>query len=367
MGDRRFPMNGPATTIATSVVDPPMRRTTTGMKATRTVTKAPAHIPLKRSMRKLRRTRAGSQFGSVTARKLTACRVLCHQLRALRAAFGTRSIAAGAWPVTAARSVAASAWTARRPGAKTATARWPVAEWPAGAGRSRTDNDASVRLHADRLRLQPGLPLHREVNDSPRVSEHRLERHGLAARANTRRDALRDLAELVLAPAPIALDVNRNVNGPAHLLRGDGADDLLQRDEVLAAATDERTEVGAEDIDSFHAGTILERDFGVDAHRVEQFAQHGRAQRELLGERGRGFLALLFARAHTGVGTARDLGLVDDRLGLGGALVLLEREHHARILAAHAQHIRGLALLEDLDVDLGAFAAERPQSALDRL
>ena len=93
-GDSRLPMKGPATTIATSSVEPPMRRTTTGMKAMRTVTKMPEQTPLKRSMRKLRRTRAGSQFGSVTARKLTAATAPCHRPARLGTPFGTRSIAA---------------------------------------------------------------------------------------------------------------------------------------------------------------------------------------------------------------------------------------------------------------------------------
>src|SRR6185503_7991683 len=148
-------MNGAATTIAMSVVEPPMRRTITGMNAMSTVTNKPEQIPLKRSMRKLRRTRAGSQFGSVTARKLTAPRALCHQLRALGPSFGTRSIAAGARPVAAARSVAAGARSPRRTGAETATAGRPFAERAAGAGRGRADHDAAVRLHADRLGLQP--------------------------------------------------------------------------------------------------------------------------------------------------------------------------------------------------------------------
>jgi hypothetical protein len=36
IGDRRCPTNGAAITIATSVVDPPRRRTTIGMKVMRT-------------------------------------------------------------------------------------------------------------------------------------------------------------------------------------------------------------------------------------------------------------------------------------------------------------------------------------------
>src|SRR5258705_7771886 len=212
IGDSRLPMNGAATTIATSIVVPPMRRTITGMKATSTVTKRPEQMPLKRSMRKLRRTRAGSQFGSVTARKLTASRVLCHRSARLGAAFGTRSITPRARSVAAARSVPAGAWSARRPRAETAAARWPLAEPPSGTRRRRADDDAPIRLHADGLGLQTRLVLDREVNDAPLVGEHRLERYRLAARTHPRSDTLRDLAQLVLAPASIPFDVDRDVN-----------------------------------------------------------------------------------------------------------------------------------------------------------
>ena len=65
-GARRWPTNGAPTTIATSVVVPPMRRTTTGMNVTSTDTKVPAQMAVKKSIRKFRRTRAGSQLASVT-------------------------------------------------------------------------------------------------------------------------------------------------------------------------------------------------------------------------------------------------------------------------------------------------------------
>src|SRR6266850_1079761 len=360
-------MNGAATTIATSSVVPPMRRTTTGMKAMRTVTKAPAQTALNRSIRKLRRTRAGSQFGSVTARKLTGAAPLRHRLARLGAAFGTGSIASRPRTVAAARPVPAVAGSTTRSRADSAAARPALPEGPAGTGRGRADHDASVRLHAHGFGLQALLALHGEMHDAPFVREHRLERHGLTARAHARSDALRDLPQLVLAAAAVSLDVDGNVHRPPDLLRGDRADDLLQRDEILSAAPDERSEVRADHVDALKSGTILERHLGLDTHRLEQFAQHTRAQRELLRECGRYLFTFLVAHASRGVGAARDLRLVDHRLGLGRPLVFLERQQHARILAAHAQYVRGLALLEDLDVDVGAFATERPQPPLDGL
>src|SRR5688572_23497074 len=365
IGDRSMPMNGPATMIATSVVEPPILRTMTGMKATRTDTKAPAPSALNRSIRKLRRTREGVQFGSVTARKLTAAPAPCHRPTRLGTSFGTRSIAARPRSVATAGPVAATTHAARRPGSEAAGAA--LGKGSAGAGRGRADDDAAVGLHAHRLGLQPGLTLHREVHDAALVGEHRLEGHGLATRPHARRDALRDLPQLVLAPPPVAFDVHRDVHRPANALRRDRAHDLLQRDQVLAAAADQRAEVGAEHVDALHARTILERYLGIDAHRLEQFPQNARAERELLGEGRRRLVALFLTRRAHGVGTARHLGLVDHRLRLRGALVFLERQHHARVLAAHAQHVRRLPLLEDLDVDLRAFAAERPEPALDRL
>src|SRR5438094_1404685 len=286
IGDSRFPMNGAATTIATSVVDPPIRRTTTGMNAMRTETNAPAPRALKRSIRKLRRTREGSQFGSVTARKLTAAAALCHRPTGLGATFGTRSIAAARTrSVTASRTVAPAA-RAGRPRPEATPARPALAERATGARRRRADHHAAVRLHADGLGLQTLLSLHRQVHDAPLIGEHRLERDGLPARAHPRSNALRDLAELVLPATSIAFDVDRDVNGAADALRRDRAHDLLQRDEVLAAAPDERAEIGAEHVDALQPRAILERHLGLDTHRAQQLAQHGRAQRELLRECG---------------------------------------------------------------------------------
>src|SRR5439155_13452200 len=76
--------------------------------------------------------------------------------------------------------------------------------------------------------------------------------------------------------------------------------------------------------------------------------------------------AVFLAHATHRGGVARDLGLVDHRVGLGRALVFLEGQQDPRVLTAHTQHVRGLALLQDLDIDLGPFAPERPQPALDR-
>src|SRR5205814_1613431 len=72
------------------------------------------------------------------------------------------------------------------------------------------------------------------------------------------RDAPRDLAKLLLAPAPIPLDVHGDVDGVTDGLRRDRRDDLLQGDEVLTTPADERTELRALDLQSFHAGTPVE-------------------------------------------------------------------------------------------------------------
>src|SRR6266545_5937817 len=131
----------------------------------------------------------------------------------LGAAFGTRSIAPRAWSVPSARSVPAGAGATRRPRAETTAPAHPaLTERAARAGRGRADDDAAVGLHAHRLGLQALLALDREVNDAALVGEHRFERHGLAARAHTRCDTLRDLAELVLASAPVPFDVHRDVH-----------------------------------------------------------------------------------------------------------------------------------------------------------
>src|SRR5437762_12715230 len=80
------------------------------------------------------------------------------------------------------------------------------------------------------------------MNDAALVREHRLERHGLARRADALRDAGRDLLELVLAPAAITLDVDGYVHRPPDALRRDRGHDMLQRDEVLTSTPDEHPE-----------------------------------------------------------------------------------------------------------------------------
>ena len=58
-------------TMATSVVDPPSRRTTMGMNVMRTAMYTPPQMALNVSIRKLRRTRAGAQ--------LHVCRTVCRR------------------------------------------------------------------------------------------------------------------------------------------------------------------------------------------------------------------------------------------------------------------------------------------------
>ena len=104
--------------------------------------------------------------------------------------------------------------------------------------------------------------------------------------------------------------------------------------------------------------TIVHRDLGLYPHQLEQVAQHRDGGRELLGERGWRLVGLAFSHAQAGVGTPRNLGFVDERLGLRRGFLLLEGQQNARVLAADAQNVGGLAFLQDLDVHLGALLAE---------
>src|SRR5258706_13186071 len=150
--------------MATSVVDPPMRRTTMGMNVTSTDTNTPAHTAPNRSISKLRRTRAGCQLGSVT--------------REFSLTVGSRSIAPRSRSAERApRPVpAASAVPATRPTHRAAEAARRWADRPARAGRGRRDHHAAVRLDADGFRAHACLLLHHEVHDPALVREHPLER-----------------------------------------------------------------------------------------------------------------------------------------------------------------------------------------------
>src|SRR5260221_12320593 len=75
-GEKRWPMNGPATTSATSVVEPPIRRTTTGRNAAMTPMYTPAMRPEKASRRKFARTRSADQLRSGTRTKVAATRLV---------------------------------------------------------------------------------------------------------------------------------------------------------------------------------------------------------------------------------------------------------------------------------------------------
>src|SRR6267378_620371 len=128
------------------------------------------------------------------------------------------------------------------------------------AARARSggaDDDAAVRIDADRLGLHARGVLHREVYDPPLIGEHRLERHGLAARA----DAFPD---------------------PARCDRGR---DLLQGDQVLAAPPDEGAEIRAQNFDALGPLAVVERDLRLDPHESEEVAEDFGARRQILGQR----------------------------------------------------------------------------------
>ena len=122
------------------------------------------------------------------------------------------------------------------------------------------------------------------MHDPPLIGEHRLERHRLSGRAHARGDPLGDLAQLLLTPAPIPLDVHRDVHSPTDAARGDRRGDLLERDEVLATAADQSSQVRTEDLDPLVPFPVVEGHFRVDAHEGEQVLEHPCARGELLGE-----------------------------------------------------------------------------------
>src|SRR2546430_16861554 len=260
--------------------------------------------------------------------------------------------AAGPWGTDPARP--RRIWPARGvgPGARRAArarpvteatgGRWTESDRPAGARRGRADHDAAVRVHPDRLGLDPRLARHREVHDAPFVREHRLERHGLSGRLHAPRDAARDLTELLLTVTAIPLDVDGHVHRTADRLRRDRRHDLLQRDEVLAAASDERTELAPGYLETLHPRPVVEGHIRLDVHLLEQRLQDTEPERELLGERRRRVLGLFGRAVRDAIGggadrvrPARDVALIDDRLRLLRALFLGERQQHPRVDAAH--------------------------------
>ena len=60
----------------------------------------------------------------------------------------------------------------------------------------------------------------------------------------------------------------------AYAARGDGGGDLLEGDEVLTAAANERTQVRPKHVDALAARTVVEGNLGFDTHQGEQIAEH---------------------------------------------------------------------------------------------
>src|SRR5258708_14257988 len=124
-------------------------------------------------------------------------------------------------PPEAARPTGTTRATGTRAAAEPAGAGRPESDRSARAGRGRADDHPAVRIHADGLGLDAGLAPPGQVPDAPLVAEHRLERHRPARGLYPTRDALRDLAQPILAPAAVALDTDRHLDGAPGGLRAD--------------------------------------------------------------------------------------------------------------------------------------------------
>src|SRR5207248_6913607 len=212
-------------------------------------------------------------------------------------------------------------WSRPEPTSGTVAAGWAAAVRAAAPGPERSgstctgrggaDNHTAVGVDADGLGLHARRVLHRKVHDATLIREHRLERDGLAGRANARGDASCYLAELFLAAPAVTLDVDGDVHRTPDPTRGHRGGDLLQRDEVLAAAPDERAEVRGEHVDPFGVRTIVDLHIGFDAHQLEELGEHANARGEVLRGDGRCFLQIGRAPGREGGGAAGErVGLV---------------------------------------------------------
>src|SRR4029079_1966320 len=125
-----------------------------------------------------------------------------------------------------------------------------------------------------------------------------------------------------VARVAVALCVDPDVDGPADLLRRDRARDLLQRDQVLAAAADEQAEILSGDFQAIGLRLLAIADLRLDSHRREDLAQDRRAERELLGVDGRRLFLFTPAGLANSVRATWDLVLVDHVVDIGDELLL---------------------------------------------
>src|SRR5690606_22794635 len=106
----------------------------------------------------------------------------------------------------------------------------------------RQDLHLAVLARAYALGAYAGLLAEGDVDDPALVGRHRLERDHVTGLADLLRDVPREVDEHLLAAAAVALDVNAEDGGLVATLGDDGVDQVLDRGERLATATDEHAE-----------------------------------------------------------------------------------------------------------------------------
>src|SRR5256885_9555117 len=149
-------------------------------------------------------------------------------------------------------------------------ARLPLAAHLVG----RQHHDPPVRLDPHALGPHPRVLDERHVHDPALDGGHRLELDDLARLQHTLGRSPRDVAQLVLAPAAVVLDVDRDAIGLTLAARDDQVHQVLQACQLLPPPPDEHPQVIALDVELRRLGAHRDLDGPGELHQAQELFQH---------------------------------------------------------------------------------------------
>src|SRR6266550_619502 len=135
---------------------------------------------------------------------------------------------------------------------------------------ARSHDDPPLGFFADARAGHVGIALEREVDRSALERLHRIERDCVACHLHLARSAHRNLAHRVLAPLPVALDVDDDAFALGEMPADHHVGDGLQGAKGFAPPSDQRAEVAPADVESDRVGPGPDADLRTDAHVFEQ-------------------------------------------------------------------------------------------------
>src|SRR5688572_3658316 len=136
-------------------------------------------------------------------------------------------------------------------------------------------DDPAVRLDAHALGPDPRILEQRHVDDAALDGRHRLELNDLSGLDHALSGPVGHVAQLLLAAAPVVLDVDGDAMALALAATDDQVHEVLEACQLLATATDQNSEVVASDVEAGGLAAAGDLDAGRQLHELEHLGQHG--------------------------------------------------------------------------------------------